>query len=96
MSRIIDCAGFHALTQAIYACQVEARVGHAARGSSVPAFAGGFLYLLSAIIISSTLPGAPTVGVVQGLTPALEGVANPAVSPSHSRRSDSSATTFSR
>jgi hypothetical protein len=47
----------------------------------VPAFAGGFLYLLSAIIISSTLNGAPTVGLLQGLAPALSGVANPAVSP---------------
>jgi len=48
---------------------------------AVPAFAGGFLYLLSAIIISETLNGAPTVGLVQGLAPALSGVANPAVSP---------------
>jgi hypothetical protein len=48
---------------------------------AVPAFAGGFLYLLSAIIISGTLNGAPTVGLLQGLTPALSGVANPAVSP---------------
>ncbi len=48
---------------------------------AVPAFAGGFLYLLSAIIIATTLNGAPTVGVLQGLSPALSGVANPAVSP---------------
>ncbi len=48
---------------------------------AVPAFAGGFLYLLSAIIISGTLNGAPTVGLLQGLAPALSGVANPAVSP---------------
>ncbi len=48
---------------------------------SVPAFAGGFLYLLSAIIISSTLNGAPTVGLFQGLAPALAGKANPAESP---------------
>jgi hypothetical protein len=47
----------------------------------VPAFAGGFLYLLSGIITQSTLNGAPTVGTLQGLAPALEGVANPAVSP---------------
>jgi hypothetical protein len=47
----------------------------------VPAFAGGFLYLLSSIIISSTLNGAPMVGLVQGLRPALSGIANPAVSP---------------
>jgi len=48
---------------------------------SVPAFAGGFLYLLSGIIITSTLNSAPTVGLLQGLTPALSGAANPAESP---------------
>jgi hypothetical protein len=48
---------------------------------SVPAFAGGFIYLLSAIIIASTLNGAPTVGLFQGLKPALSGIANPSVSP---------------
>jgi hypothetical protein len=51
------------------------------RRLAVPAFAGGVLYLLSSIIISSTLNGAPTVGLLQGLSPALSGVANPAVSP---------------
>ena len=30
---------------------------------AVPAFAGGMLYLLSAIIIAQTLKGAPTVGL---------------------------------
>jgi hypothetical protein len=48
---------------------------------SVPAFGGGFLYLLSGITISETLKGAPTVGLLQGLGPALSGVANPVVSP---------------
>jgi hypothetical protein len=48
---------------------------------SVPAFAGGFLYLLSAIIITSTLNGLPTVGPLQGLAPTIAGEANPAVSP---------------
>jgi hypothetical protein len=48
---------------------------------AVPAFAGGFLYLLSAVIISGTLAGAPSVGLLQGLGPALSGDANPAVSP---------------
>ena len=48
---------------------------------AVPAFAGGFLYLLSAIIIFKTLNGGPTVGLLQGLAPALSGVANPAQSP---------------
>jgi hypothetical protein len=47
----------------------------------VPAFAGGLLYLLSGIITASTLNGAPTVGILQGLTPAFEGVASPTVSP---------------
>jgi hypothetical protein len=48
---------------------------------AVPAFASGFLYLLSAIIITAALNGLPTVGPLQGLAPAIEGVANPAVSP---------------
>jgi len=48
---------------------------------AVPAFAGGVLYLLSTIIISATLNGAPTVGLLQGLSPALSGVANPVTSP---------------
>jgi hypothetical protein len=48
---------------------------------AVPAFAGGVLYLLSSIIISATLNGAPTVGVLQGLAPAFNGEADPAVSP---------------
>ena len=47
----------------------------------VPAFAGGVLYLLSGIVISSTLRGAPTVGLLEGLAPALRGEANPSVSP---------------
>lgn len=47
----------------------------------VPAFAGGFLYFLSAIIVTSTLSSAPTVGLLQGLGPALRGEANPAISP---------------
>jgi len=48
---------------------------------AVPAFASGVLYLLSGIIISSTLSHAPTVGLLQGLEPALSGVGNPPVSP---------------
>jgi hypothetical protein len=48
---------------------------------AVPTLAGGVLYLLSGIMISSTLNGAPTVGLLQGLAPALAGEANPAVSP---------------
>jgi hypothetical protein len=48
---------------------------------AVPAFAGGVLYLLSGIITQSTLNGAPTVGILQGLAPALRGEADPTVSP---------------
>jgi hypothetical protein len=48
---------------------------------AVPAFAGGILYLLSGIINQSTVSGAPTVGLLQGLAPALAGEASPAVSP---------------
>jgi hypothetical protein len=48
---------------------------------SVPSFAGGFLYLLSSIVIASTLNNAPTVGLLQGLKPAISGIANPLVSP---------------
>jgi hypothetical protein len=48
---------------------------------AVPAVAAGVLYLLSAIILNAVLGGAPTVGPVQGLTPALGGQANPATSP---------------
>lgn len=48
----------------------------------VPALAGGVLYLLSGIIISSTLSGAPTVGVLQGVKAGIaEGIAAPTVSP---------------
>jgi hypothetical protein len=47
----------------------------------VPALAGGVLYLLSGIIIAATLKGAPTVGLLEGLAPAIGGVANPSVSP---------------
>ncbi|HWX44192.1 MAG TPA: hypothetical protein VNY52_02600 [Solirubrobacteraceae bacterium] len=47
----------------------------------VPAVAGGVLYLLGGITVSATLKALPTVGVLQGLAPALRGEANPAVSP---------------
>ncbi len=48
---------------------------------AVPTLAGGVLYLLGTIILAATSKGAPTVGLVQGLKPAVSGVANPAVSP---------------
>jgi len=47
----------------------------------VPAIAGGFLYMISAIINASTRSGGPTVGLIEGLTPALKGEAVPRVSP---------------
>jgi hypothetical protein len=47
----------------------------------VPAIAGGVLYLLSTIILSATLGGLPSVGLVQGLMPALKGEGRPAESP---------------
>jgi hypothetical protein len=58
-----------------------ARELHRRSRLAVPAFAGGFLYLLSSIVITSTLNGLPTVGPLQGLGPALEGVSEPTVSP---------------
>jgi hypothetical protein len=48
---------------------------------AVPAMAGGVLYLLSGIILSATLKELPSVGIVQGLEPALRGEPSPAVSP---------------
>ncbi|HXD55908.1 MAG TPA: hypothetical protein VN618_14225 [Solirubrobacteraceae bacterium] len=60
--------------------QIESEL-HRRTRLSVPAFAGGFLYLLSAIVITSTLNGLPTVGPLQGLAPLISGVANPPVSP---------------
>ena len=47
----------------------------------MPAAAAGVLYLLSGIILNASLSGLPTVGVLQGLAPALRGEPNPAVSP---------------
>jgi hypothetical protein len=57
------------------------REAHRRGRLGVPALAGGVLYLLGSIIIASTLKGAPTVGLLEGLTPALSGVASPAASP---------------
>ena len=60
--------------------QVARELGRRRR-LGVPAAAGGILYLLGSITIAGTLKGAPTAGLIQGLTPALRGEANPAVSP---------------
>jgi hypothetical protein len=48
---------------------------------AAPVIAGGVLYLLSGIVIAATLNGAPSVGLLQGLAPALRGEAHPATSP---------------
>jgi hypothetical protein len=42
----------------------------------VPAAAGGVLFLLSAIIANAVIANLPTVGLLQGLEPALRGTAN--------------------
>lgn len=47
----------------------------------VPGLAGGFLYLFGAVIIGSALGAAPTVGPLQGISPALSGVSHPQESP---------------
>jgi hypothetical protein len=47
----------------------------------VPSIAGGVLFLLGGVIVTTTLRPLPTVGAIQGLAPALRGEANPAVSP---------------
>ncbi|HEV7943330.1 MAG TPA: hypothetical protein VGP17_11075 [Solirubrobacteraceae bacterium] len=47
----------------------------------VPALAGGFLYLIGTVIIGSAISGAPTVGLLQAISPALKGEAQPARSP---------------
>jgi hypothetical protein len=48
---------------------------------SVPAAAGGVLFLLSAIIANAVITGLPTAGLIEGLEPGLHGVANAAVNP---------------
>lgn len=47
----------------------------------VPTLGAGIVYLLSGIIAAEAYKGLPTVGVVQGLRPALNGQAVPPVSP---------------
>ncbi len=47
----------------------------------IPAFAGGFLFFLSTIIVTATLNALPRVGLVQGLSPALHGEGSLLVSP---------------
>lgn len=58
-----------------------AREGERRARLGVPAAAAGVLYLLSGIILTTTLKELPTVGLLQGVAPALRGEPNPAVSP---------------
>jgi hypothetical protein len=58
-----------------------ARESERRRKLAVPAFAGGALYVLSGVIIQAAVRGAPNVGVVQGLAPALRGEARAPASP---------------
>jgi len=44
---------------------------------AAPALGGGLLYLLSGIIVAATVNGAPSVGLFQGLAPALRGETSP-------------------
>jgi hypothetical protein len=60
-------------TQVAYESGRRARLG-------VPAAAGGVLFLLSAIIVNAVISGLPSVGLLQGLEPALRGAVNPAES----------------
>jgi hypothetical protein len=63
--------------------EISEQVAHESdrrRRLSVPAFGGGALYLLSGIVVAETLKAAPKVGLLQGIEPALSGVANPTVS----------------
>jgi hypothetical protein len=64
--------------------EISAQVAKELKGRrqlSRPAFAGGVLYLLGGITIAATSRTAPTVGLLQGLAPALRGEATPSVSP---------------
>jgi hypothetical protein len=60
--------------------QLELESGWRSR-LGVPALAGGFLYLIGTVIIGSAISGAPTVGLLQAISPALKGEAHPARSP---------------
>ena len=65
--------------------QIERELNRRTR-LAVPAFAGGFLYLLSAIIITSTLNGAADRRAARrASTPASAGVAEPGREPARGR-----------
>jgi hypothetical protein len=63
---------------------IRAQVAHESQRRNrlgVPSIAGGVLFLLGGVIVTTTLRPLPTVGAIQGLAPPLRGEANPAVSP---------------
>ena len=63
---------------------IRAQVAHESQRRNrlgVPSIAGGVLFLLGGVIVTTTLRPLPTVGAIQGLAPALRGEANPTVSP---------------
>jgi hypothetical protein len=65
------------------ASEISKQVAHESERRArlgVPAAAGGVLFLLSAIIVNSVISGLPSVGLLQGLEPALRGTVNSAVS----------------
>jgi len=51
------------------------------RRLAIPTLVGGVLYMMSAVTITAALSGAPTVGLLQGLAPAIAGEAHPTQSP---------------
>lgn len=57
--------------QVAYESERRARLG-------VPAAAGGVLFLISAILVNSVISALPSVGLLQGLEPALRGTVSPA------------------
>jgi hypothetical protein len=66
------------------ASETQAQVGRESQRRArlgAPTIGAGVLYLLSGIVIAATISGAPSVGVLQGMAPALRGEARPAVSP---------------
>jgi hypothetical protein len=63
------------------ASEISQQVAHESERRArlgVPAAAGGVLFLLSAILVNSVIGALPSVGLLQGLEPALRGTVTPA------------------